>query len=122
MKRLIGVCLLLLFLMMIWSDSTLWEDDKYAVYVIDGQAHFGLKAGDDIYIGRFEPEIVAVGSNSEYVVIQRRIRGDILYFYINKAQDHGYLNADEIVYAGYQKDKFEQLKASHGLPEFSVFF
>lgn len=123
MKRIFGIILLLVFFLMMWSDSTLWEDEKYAVYIIDGQARLGIKVDDeDIYIGRLEPEVVAVGSNDKFVVAQRRFRGGLLYFFIEKAIDHAYLNADEIIEVGYSKEDFEVLKKQYNFPEFSAYF
>ena len=123
MKRIFGLLLLLVVILIVWSDSNLWEDEMYAVYVIDGQAYFGIKIDDEgTFHGRIEPEIVAVGSNDNFVVVARKIRESTIYFYIEKSADNIYLNSDEIIETGYSLERFNELKKNHGLPEFSAYF
>ena len=123
MKRILGFFILLVVILMIWSDSNLWEDEMYAVYVIDGQAYFGIKIDDEgTFHDRVEPEIVAVGSNDKFVVVARKIKESTIYFYIEKSEDNIYLDSDEIIETGYSLENFKELKLHHGLPEFSTYF
>ncbi len=123
MKRILGLFLLLIVILMVWRDSNLWEDESYAVYVIDDQAYFGIKMDDEgTFHGRIEPEIVAIGSNVKFVVVARRIKESTIYFYIDKSVDNIYLNADEIIETGYSLERFNELKKRYGLPEFSTYF
>lgn len=108
---------------MVWSDSNLWEDEDYAVYVIDGQTQFGIKIDDEgSFHGRVEPEIIAVGSNEKFIVIARKINKSVLYFYIEKSKDNKYLDSNEVIKAGYSLEVFNELKKQHGFPELSVYF
>ena len=118
-----GLLLLVVLTLMVWSDSNLWEDEGYAVYVIDGQTHFGIKIDDaGTFHGRVESEIIAVGSNEKFVVIARKINESVLYFYIEKSKDNKYLDSNEVIEAGYSLEVFNELKKQHSFPEFSVYF
>ena len=109
------------------DSGTKWKSGPYEVYWIDlpSDLTLGLSIGDGNAIGRVMPQVFAVGENDQWIVAARFPRGDRSkreYFYIEKAMDHSYLNADEIVKGPFTKAEFDSLKAKLSLPEFAVSF
>jgi hypothetical protein len=66
--------------------------------------------------------VVAVGSNTSYVVAKRLSGGQESYYYIDRAKDDLYKNQEEITQRPFSESEFISLKAKLQLPEFSKYF
>ena len=103
-----------------------WKDKEYEVHWIDtgNNRTLARKIDENSSIGRVEPEVIAVGSNDEYVVAKQRPvgGGDVYYFVVDKRKDSPYLNANQITQGPLSKSTFDALKKQKRLPDFSVTF
>lgn len=81
----------------------------------------GRKSGDDTLSVRVDSFILAVGSNSKYVVAKNKnLHSDeTYYFFIDKSKDNNYLNQSEITQGPFTEDQFSKLKEKLGLPDFT---
>ena len=123
-NRVLALCLLLLSSC---DSGILWSDHPYEVHWVDTHSNVTLarriNGGPDT-IGRVEAEVVAVGSNSKYVVAKQIELGgsSVNFFYIEKAKDDTYLNLEEITKGPFSEKRFNELKATLNLPEFNKEF
>lgn len=125
MKLAASVIAMFIVILLIWGDSSMWEDDVYAVYYIDGDIKLGIKVDDEgSFIGRLENNVIAVGSNEKHVVVkQLTSEPDVVsYFVLDKDKDHIYLKPYEVVEGPYTETQFEKLSQKLNLPEFSETF
>lgn len=108
------------------DSGTEWRDAPYAVLWIDLSSNRVLvyEFDDGGAIVRVGAEVVAVGSDKNYVVVkQKATEGQPLsYFYVDKAKDDKYLNGDDIAQGPFSEAQFMRLKTKLGLPEFSQNF
>ena len=121
MKR---ILLIILTVFQCSCDSGVqWKDHPYEVIWIDTSNNRTLnyEISENASIGRVEAEVIAVGSNEQYVVAKQKPigGGTISYFYIERAKDHKYLSWDEITHGPFSESVFLRLKADLGLPDFS---
>ena len=118
------IFLLLLSVFLYSCDSGVkWRDSPYEVIWIDtgNNRTLNYEISEIASIGRVEAEVIAVGSNDKYVVAKQKPigGGPISYFYIERAKDDEYLNANEITQGPFSETRFLQLKTELNLPEFS---
>lgn len=103
-----------------------WRDKPYEVIWVDtfGNRALSYDLGGGMSIGRVEAEVIAVGSNDEYVVAKQRDRvtGNISYFYIERSKDDRYYNGNEIIQGPFSESRFSELKLELNLPGFSKEF
>jgi hypothetical protein len=122
-----SVALLLVLSLLVSCDSgDLWSDGKYVVYWLDtGQnRQLGLIIDDSSTIRRVEAEVIGVGQNEQYIVAKRlnHENGEFEYFYIDRVQDHMYLNGDEISVGPFTEIMFQKKSEELGLPGISKEF
>lgn len=123
--KLVALISAILIIVFIWGDKYMWEDDAYAVYYIDGNINLGIKVDDEgSFHSRVDNEVIAVGSNENYVVAMRLMddSDSISYFFIDKQKDNIYLNPLQITKGPYTELEFNQLSEKLNLPEFSKAF
>lgn len=103
-----------------------WSEGDYEVLWIDTSDNRSLARiiGDNAFIGRVDPEVVAVGSNSEYVVAKQKNpdNGEISYFIVDKARDGKYLNMSEITEGPFTEATFLEMSKEKNLPALTVIF
>ena len=70
------------------------------------------------------PKVVAVGSNSEYIVVKQfnKESKEIAYFYLEKTKDNIYKNASEITKGPLSEAEFIELSKKLGLPKITKEF
>jgi hypothetical protein len=125
MKIAASIIAMFIVILFIWGDSSMWEDEKYAVYYIDGDVKLGIKVDDDgSFIGRVENNVIAVGSNEKYVVVkQLTSEPDVIsYFVLDKENDNIYLKPYEVIEGPYTEPQFKKLNQKLDLPKFSEAF
>lgn len=103
-----------------------WREGDYEVHWVDTASNRTLarSLGDGMSIGRVDPEVIAIGTNQDYIVAKRRdlSGGSISYYVVDKRQDSKYLNMSEITEGPMSEKTFLKLKADRALPEFSERF
>ncbi len=108
------------------DSGVLWKDKPYEVSWIDVGSNRALvySLGNGSSIGRVEAEVIAVGSNTFYVVAKQRKKSTnaISYFYIERKIDNKYNNWDEITKGPYSKKEYDEKRYKLSLPEFTVVF
>ena len=119
--------LLILSLFLLSCDYGVeWRDEPYEVIWIDSVNNRSLnhQIDENSSIGRVDAEVIAVGSDANYVVAKQKLTetGSVSYYYIDRSKDVKYLNADEVTQGPFSEVRFAQLKADLGLPEFSEEF
>ena len=119
---------LLLFVAIFLSgcdSGTEWHDGKYEVIWIDNSGlSLNLDVGEGASIERVPPNLVAVGSNSHYIVVKQfNIKSkEIAYFYLEKKKDNIYKNANEITKGPLSEAEFIELSRTLGLPKLTKEF
>lgn len=114
---------LLLFLVIFLSgcdSGTEWRDGKYEIIWIDASGlSLNLNVGEGGFVERVPPNIVAVGSNSQYIVVKQSNKEfkEIAYFYLEKGKDNMYKNASEITKGPLSEAEFIELSKKLGLPK-----
>lgn len=114
---------LLLFLVIFLSgcdSGTEWRDGKYEIIWIDASGlSLNLNVGEGAFVERVPPNIVAVGSNSQYIVVKQSNKEfkEIAYFYLEKGKDNIYKNASEITKGPLSEAEFIELSKKLGLPK-----
>ncbi len=114
---------LLLFLAIFLSgcdSGTEWRDGKYEIIWIDASGlSLNLNVGEGGFVERVPPNIVAVGSNSQYIVVKQSNKEfkEIAYFYLEKGKDNIYKNASEITKGPLSEAEFIELSKKLGLPK-----
>ena len=114
---------LLLFLAIFLSgcdSGTEWRDGKYEIIWIDASGlSLNLNVGEGAFVERVPPNIVAVGSNSQYIVVKQSNKEfkEIAYFYLEKGKDNIYKNASEITKGPLSEAEFIELSKKLGLPK-----
>ena len=114
---------LLLFLVIFLSgcdSGTEWRDGKYEIIWIDASGlSLNLNVGEGGFVERVPPNIVAVGSNSQYIVVKQSNKEfkEIAYFYLEKGKDNIYKNASEITKGPLSEAEFIELSKKLGLPK-----
>lgn len=114
---------LLLFLVIFLSgcdSGTEWRDGKYEIIWIDASGlSLNLNVGEGGFVERVPPNIVAVGSNSQYIVVKQSNKEfkEIAYFYLEKGKDNIYKNASEITKGRLSEAEFIELSKKLGLPK-----
>lgn len=89
MKKYISRLLLLFVFFISGCDfDSFWRDPPYEVIRIDNSVTLAYNIGNDSYIGRVGAMVVAVGSNDQYITVQRCDKDQCSYYYIDKAIDH----------------------------------
>lgn len=128
-RRLIKNRILILFLAALIAacdHGVEWRDKPYEVIWIDTSDNRTLSydLGEGMSIGRVEAEVIAVGSNDEYVVAKQRDRvtGNISCFYIERSKDDRYYNGNEITQGPFSESMFRDLNSELNLPGFSKEF
>jgi len=107
------------------DSGTEWRDGKYEVIWIDTPGlSLNLNVGEGASVERVPPNVVAVGSNSHYIVVkQSNIKSkEIAYFYLEKEKDNIYKNANEIMKGPLSEAEFIELSRKLGLPKFTKEF
>jgi hypothetical protein len=109
------------------DSGTEWESGEYEVYWIDVSSDLtlGRKLPDGNSIGRVGPQVFAVGADDRWVVATRHPDGDKTkkeYYYFAKSMDGPYKNGEEVALGPFTEKEFADLRAKHGLPEFSKRF
>ncbi|KAF7783547.1 hypothetical protein PRUB_a3341 [Pseudoalteromonas rubra] len=95
--------------------SPVWEEPPYEIYYIDGAKTLGYRLGEGGYIGRVdEPELVK--TNEKYISVYACPHKSCAFYYIDKAKDHKFAEADEFVFGPYTKAQFTALVKKLGLP------
>jgi len=100
-----------------------WRDKPYAVQWIDTQENRALvwdMGGSSI--GRVPAKVIAVGSNSKYVVAKRVSGGELSYYYLVRAKDSKYSGRSDAREGPFFETEYQTLKRQLGLPEFSKEF
>lgn len=114
---------LLLFLVIFLSgcdSGTEWRDGKYEIIWIDASGlSLNLNVSEGGFVERVPPNIVAVGSNSQYIVVKQSNKEfkEIAYFYLEKDKDNIYKNASEITKGPLSEAEFIELSKKLGLPK-----
>lgn len=120
------IFLLLIILISACDSGVEWEDKPYQVIWIDTGSNrtLNFQLSDNAFIGRVEAEVIAVGSNEQYVVAKQKELGgtDISYYDIERAKDDKYYNWDDITQGPYSEEAFQNLQEQLGLPEFTQEF
>ncbi len=103
-----------------------WSEGDYEVHWIDTSNNRTLARiiNENASIGRVDPEVIAVGSNSEYVVAKQRDpdNGEISYFIVEKAKDEKYLNMSEVTEGPFSEAMFMKMRKVKNLPDFTAVF
>ena len=104
-----------------------WRDGPYVVWVQESNhivLNRSFEDGRGGMIGRVRANVIAVGSNTLYVVAKQKDPKTkvVSYFYIEKSKDGKYLNQNEITQGPFNAKEFIQLKKELGLPAFSKQF
>lgn len=119
---------LLLFLLPIivaCDHGTEWRDGNYEVGWIDShRLTLNFSLGNGSSIGRVGGEVIAVGSNENFVVAKQRnsTTKKISFFFIEKKRDDPYKNAEEITQGPYSEAEFLDLSRQLGFPSFTKQF
>ncbi|WP_040392317.1 hypothetical protein [Cellvibrio sp. BR] len=119
---------LLLFLALFLSgcdSGTEWRDEKYEIIWIDTLGlSLNLNVGASGFVERVPPNVVAVGSNSQYIVVKQSNKAskEIAYFYLEKGKDNTYKNANEITKGPLGEAEFIELSRKLGLPKITKEF
>ena len=125
MKHLIYIAIFS-FLLTGCDHGVEWSEGDYEVHWIDTSDNRTLARiiGENASIGRVYPEVIAIGSNSEYVVAKQRDpdSGEISYFIIEKAKDGKYLNMSEITEGPFSEATFMEISKVKNLPDFTAEF
>lgn len=106
------------------DSKPFWRDPPYQVNWMDGWIYLGIEM-DGVEDGptheRVGDRIVAVGSDSRYVVAKQLNQKTNMYYfyYIEKEKDNIYLNAEEITQGPFSESEYFALKEELALPEFS---
>ncbi len=104
------------------DSGVLWQDDKYEVTWIDtgDNTYLYRKLVNGAGIGRVGPNIIAVGSNDKYVIVQQRSSDDmpIKYFIVDKVNDHDYANKSEFVIGPLSEQEYLSKTVILVLPKF----
>ena len=110
-------------ILFIWGDSTMWEDDTYAVYYIDGDIKLGMKMDDEgSFLGRVN-NVIAVGSNDKYVVVQQLTSSELIsYVFLDKKKDNVCLDSGQVIEGPYTEPQFKELSKKLSLPKFTKEF
>ena len=123
MKR---VFLLFLLPFFVACDSgTEWRDGNYQVSWIDASPlSLNFDVGNGGSVERVKGEVIAVGSNKDYVIAKQRDpkTKEISFFYIERIKDGIYKNAEEITQGPYTETEFSGLRQKLGLPNFTKEF
>lgn len=102
-----------------------WRDGKYEITWIDTSGlSLNLNVGEDAFIERVPANVVAVGSDSQYIVIKQSNKEskEISYFYLEKDKDSIYKNANEITKGPLSEVEFIELSKKLGLPKITKEF
>ena len=103
-----------------------WSEGDYVVHWIDTTENLTLarKIDSKTSIGRVRAEVIAIGSNENYIIAKQKnpSTNSISYFYINKKKDGKYLNLEEITEGPFSKSRFMELQKELGLPKFTKEF
>lgn len=119
---------LLLFLALILSgcdSGTEWRDGNYEIIWIDTpELSLNLNVSEGGFVERVPPNVVAVGSNSQYIVVKQSNKEskEIAYFYLEKVKDNIYKNANEITKGPLSEVEFIEISKKLGLPKISKEF
>ncbi len=118
MKKIL-LTVVLIFIVVLISLSSRWEDAEYGIYYIDGEIPLGIKMGSDWHM-RVDHKVVAAGSDDKYVVVMQQYPGteSLYFYYVEKERDNIYLDPDEITKGPFSRGTYLELKESLGLPEF----
>jgi hypothetical protein len=98
-----------------WSRRPIWEDGNLRVYDMDGEYMLGIYH-DPGYFGLLDEQVVAMGSNEQWVVAQQ-LRKGVTRFYILKKPVKDLSPSD--VEGPFIREVFEQEVAVRGLPPFT---
>lgn len=124
MKRVI--VLAIAFVLSACDHGEKWRDGPYEVSWIDTESNRTLSydLGNDTSIGRVEAEVIAVGSNKNYIVAKQKVIGSnsIAYYFIERKKDNKYFNGNEIAKGPFTESHFLEIKSELDLPEFTKEF
>ena len=120
-------CLFILFIInMAGCDDyqIYWKDKPYEVLWIDdpNQIVLNYDIGNGGSIRRIEPKVIAIGSDSDYIVVKRKelLSKKIDYYYIVKKEDRPF--TENAVYGPFNENEFLQKTSVLKLPSFSKKF
>jgi len=119
---------LLLFLVLFLSacdSGTEWRDGNYEIIWIDTPGlSLNLNVGEGGFVERVSPNVVAVGTNSQYIVVKQSNKEskESAYFYLEKSKDNIYKNASEITKGPLSEAEFIELSGKLGLPKITKEF
>lgn len=113
---------LFLALFLLGCDSrTEWRDGNYEIRWIDTpELSLNLNIGEGAFVERVPADVIAVGSNTAYIVVKHRNPKSkvITYFYLEKNKDGIYKNASDVVQGPYSEVEFKELTNKIVLPMF----
>jgi len=117
--------LFLAFFLSACDSGTEWRDGKYEIIWIDTSGlSLSLNVGEGGFVERVPPNVVAVGSNSQYIVVKQSNKEskEIAYFYLEKSKDNIYKNTNEIAKGPLGEAEFIELSRKLGLPKITKEF
>ncbi|MFO1368948.1 MAG: hypothetical protein U1F46_08130 [Marinagarivorans sp.] len=107
------------------DSGTEWRDGKYELIWIDTSGlSLSLNVGEGGFVERVPPNVVAVGSNSQYIVVKQSNRESkkITYFYLDKSKDNIYKSYNESTRGPLSEVEFIELSRKLGLPKITKEF
>lgn len=97
-----------------------WKDGNFKVYATDDDFN-ATKLGYDHrpgLLGLVESEVVAAGSNEQYVFVERRTSAGIKEFYLTRNEKSAHTHSGNVE-GPYTETEFRDIRRARVLPEFA---